>query len=720
MKTQPSFSKRQHFLCLGAADMHILARLSALLDAELPGFVDGFYDHLMQYPEIQALLPDAQMLERHKRLQVTYLQQLMAGHYDEAYGRSRERVGLVHAGAGLSPGWYLGAYSQYLCAFLPRIAQHPQLSPQERVAALQAVTKVVFLDMGLAIDTYITLHEQRMARLHDYSAVFTHLPYGTLVLTAQMEVVFANRAFAQLLQCPGAQLAGSPLQQWLQLDGLDCLVQRALAHEQVHDVLDVHLVGSGRVVPVAVTAHTMSALQPDADAQVLLTVVDITERHRAEQRIRSLAQFDALTGLANRQHGLALLDGLLQQARGTGQQVALLFIDLDRFKEINDTLGHSMGDRVLQAIAGQVQQLLQPGDVLARLGGDEFMLARLLPLQERGGLALVTQVDTMLQSPVQVEGRAYGISASVGVALYPDHADSVSSLLHCADLAMYRAKAQSGSYLIYEAGMRQQQSRSIALAQRLKQALADGQLELHYQPKVDTITGKLHGVEALARWRDPQWGWVSPAEFIPVAEERGLIGALDAWALETAARQWRQWQDDGWAQVPPIAVNVSAVEISMVEGFAEHALALVQRHRVPPQAIELEITETALMRNAEKAIQTTRQLVAMGFSLAIDDFGTGYSSLARLHRLSLARLKIDMTFIRTMLDDAGSMAIVTAVIGMARALQLRTVAEGVETAAQLDTLRRLQCDEIQGYFFSKPLPARELEERWLCAVDAMG
>lgn len=158
----------------------------------------------------------------------------------------------------------------------------------------------------------------------------------------------------------------------------------------------------------------------------------------------------------------------------------------------------------------------------------------------------------------------------------------------------------------------------------------------------------------------------------------------------------------------------------MVEGFAEHALALVQRHRVPPQAIELEITETALMRNAEKAIQTTRQLVAMGFSLAIDDFGTGYSSLARLHRLSLARLKIDMTFIRTMLDDAGSMAIVTAVIGMARALQLRTVAEGVETAAQLDTLRRLQCDEIQGYFFSKPLPARELEERWLCAVDAMG
>lgn len=828
MKQQPSFSMRKHFLRLDADDERALVRLHRALEDGLPALVDGFYRHLVEYPPLRALFPDAQVLQRLKRAQLTYLKRLTAGNYDESYGLDRERVGLAHARIGLPPGWYLGAYSYYLCALLPQVVELPALSSQERQAALRALTKVVFLDMGIAIDTYIDLRDQLITELRDYGAAFTHLPYGTLVVTAEMEVVFANHAFAQLLGCRMEQLTGTPLHQWLQQGNLVALAHKALQEQRVQEVLDVLPLGQRLAIPVAVTAFAMPAPHAGAPVRVLLsvqdlreqrqlqrdllqaqevanigtwqsmldgqvdltpqaarilgcasgtkqnssglldcvhpddrervqaqwrtclsqgrgvflvrtthgqsprwvevrcafendaqgvptrgygTVLDITERHLAEEHIRRLALFDALTGLANRQHGLELLGELLKQAREQGARVVLLFIDLDRFKEINDTLGHSMGDHVLQTVATQVQARIRPSDVLARLGGDEFMCARLLAPEE-DALALAQQLDAMLHRPLQIRGRAYSIGGSVGVALYPEHADSVGSLLHCADLAMYQIKAQGGGYLLYESGMHQQQLRRIAVAQRLKQALTDGGLQLHYQPKVDLVSGRLCGVEALMRWHDAQWGWVSPAEFIPVAEERGLIAALDAWALEAAARQWRAWRDAGWTDAPSIAVNVSAEEVSVIDGFAEQALELVQRHQVPPQAIELEITETALMRNADQASKTTQQLVAMGFSLAIDDFGTGYSSLARLHKLPLARLKIDMAFIANMLADSGSMAIVTAVIGMARALRLRTVAEGVETNDQLNALRALQCDEIQGYLISRPLPAQELEKHW--------
>lgn len=829
MNNQPTFETRKRFLMLDAADEQALAKLHSAFGANGPGFVDGFYRHLMAYPQMRTLLPDGQALEQLKRLHTAYFQRLTAGDYGPAYAQNRERVGLTHARIGLPPGWYLGAYSHYLCELLPQVAGFAGLSPHEQTAALRALVKVIFLDMGIAIDTYMALRDELIAELRDYSAAFAHLPYGTLVVTAQMEVVFASQAFGQWLDVDARQLADTPLQQWLETGSLPRLVHQALRAQPAQDILEVRPLAQRLALPVAVTAHALPAQQPEAAARVLLTVqnlreqkqlqrdlvqaqevanigtwhtaldgrfdltpqaarilggafgpeagagqlldcvhpqdralvqakwqasvaqgagvflirtchtplprwvevrcafendaqgipvrgygtvLDITERHLAEDHIRHLALFDALTGLANRQHGLDLLDGLLHQAHAQGGQVALIFIDLDRFKEINDTLGHSMGDRVLQAIARQAQTLLRPGDVLARLGGDEFMLARLLQPGD-GPLALAAAMDALLQQPLQIDDRAWGIGGSVGVALYPDHADNVSALLHCADLAMYQVKARNGGYLMYEAGMSERHTRSIAVAQRLKLALTDGQLALHYQPKVDIATGQLRGVEALARWHDAEWGWVSPGEFIPVAEERGLISALDAWCLESAARQWRQWHDAGWAEVPTIAVNISAVEISLQDGFADRALALVQRHGVPPSAIELEITETALMCNAEKAEKTSRRLVEMGFSLAIDDFGTGYSSLARLHKLPLSRLKIDMAFIANMLADVGSMAIVTAVISMARALQLRTVAEGVETAEQFDTLRSLLCDEVQGYLCSRPLPPSELEQRWL-------
>ena len=257
-----------------------------------------------------------------------------------------------------------------------------------------------------------------------------------------------------------------------------------------------------------------------------------------------------------------------------------------------------------------------------------------------------------------------------------------------------------------------QLQRRIAVAARLEKALADGRLTQHYQPKVVLDTGQLCGVEALARWHDEEWGWVSPAEFIPVAEERGLIIALGDWSLDTAARQWRAWHDAGVTPPTTIAVNVSAAQM-MSDGFAERALAIVRAHNVSPLAIELEITESALMHEPAKARRVAARLVERGFTLSIDDFGTGYSSLARLQNFPVSRLKIDMSFVQGMTTNPDSLAIVTAVIGLARALQLHTVAEGVESQDQIDKLRSLQCDVAQGYFFAKALPAADLERDWL-------
>ena len=829
LKISQDFQKRKAFLLLDQEDERALLRLYEVLGDGLPGFVDAFYRHLMSFDEMRRLLPTEQALERLKRLQVDYFQRLIAGSYDDAYGRDRERVGRAHARIGLPPGWYLGAYSHYLCELVPRVTQLGGLSAREQEAALRALVKVIFLDMGLAIDTYIALRDELIAELRDYGAAFAHLPYATLVLTADLQVVFANPAFGKLVNCRPEFLAGTVLGDCLELDELPVVLRRALTHQNAQGMARVRPVSEQLPVPVAITAHVLpvsggqslqrvlltledlrereqlqrdllhaqeaanigtwqtlfdgrfhftrqaglilgqqerqdmeasallACLNPADRSQVLRqwfkaiarrqhafvmcivrggdarwvdvrakfecdargkpvrgygTVLDVTERLQAERNMQRMALFDGLTGLANRKNGLDLLEGVMQRAAATGWQVVVLFADLDRFKEINDTQGHAVGDSVLQEAARQLQGLVRPDDVLARLGGDEFMVARLQPPGD-GTLSLARDIHAAFASPLQVGDRFFGVGASVGAAVFPLHGQQAGELLKCADLAMYAAKSGRKGYVLYQEQMGLQLQRRIALAKRLEQALADGLLELHYQPKVEVATGKLCGVEALARWYDAEWGWVSPGEFIPVAEERGLIAEVDLWGLGAAARQWRAWKDQGIESPPTIAVNVSAVDISMDDGYAHRALAQVRAYEVPPSAIELEVTETALMYNAERACRTAQKLVEYGFSLAIDDFGTGYSSLARLHSMPLSRLKIDMTFVRHMLEDAGSMAIITGVIGMARALQLRTVAEGVETQEQFDALRVLMCSEIQGYFFSKPVPAEVLAQRWL-------
>lgn len=830
MPIEQPFHTRKTFLVMGPQDEQVLVQLAEVLEDILPDFVSDFYDHLMRFPEMRLHFPDASSLQRHKMLLLQYFSRLTSGVYDQSYGEERERVGLAHARINLPPGWYLGAYSYFMCRFLQCMqGREHGLTAEQQVAALQALTRVIFLDMGIAIDTYINLRDQMISGLRGYSTAFAHLPYGTLVIEVDGSIIFCNEAFARLMNRESEQLAGQPLAQWIQGEDLPRMIEEALQLDYTARLLSLRGVEQRLPIPVSVTMHPLPHTATDSQPQLLLTVqdmrqqeqlqrdllqaqevarigtwqtlfdgyfnlslqasrllglseqvrhsnasllsaldsiegaqmrgqwdramqknngcfvsrcrhageerwleiryqverdmsdrplraygtmLDITERYLAEQEMRRLALNDGLTGLYNRKSGLEQLQEMMYQAGRNDQQVVVMFADLDRFKEINDSQGHAVGDRVLQRVARQLEDLLQGDDILARMGGDEFLLARRLRNGENP-VKLAGQINQLLSAPLLLNDRAYSLGVSVGVAIYPQHAQEVSEVLHCADLAMYQAKSQGGGPLLYEETLGLAQQRRVQLAAKLQQALADNKLELHYQPKINIASGQLEGMEALARWHDQDWGWISPGEFIPVAEERGLIAALDSWGLNTAAKQWKSWRDAGYPNVPPIAVNISAVEISMLDSFAERTQAVTRALDVPAQALELEITESALAQNVDKVAQTTKSLVEMGFSLAIDDFGTGYSSLARLHSLPLSVLKVDMVFVRNMLIDSGSMAIVTAIISMARALGIKTIAEGVETAEQLEALRALQCDTAQGFLFSPALPASELEAQWL-------
>lgn len=823
------FQRRKDFLSLTAEDERALRRLQGLLGDEAPGFVEAFYDHLMSFSETRALIPDEATLSRLKKLQSGYFKSLVAGVYDRTYLEDRLRVGLVHAKVGLSPGWYLGAYSHYLTDLLPRIAHGIAGVPaDELLATFQALVKVVFLDVGLAIDSYIAHRDELIADLRDYGAAFANLPYGTMVATADLKVVFANRAFEKLFGFAPNSLRGCPLSNVMDVDNITTLINAALRQQNVRETLEVRPHHNPLAVPVSITAHLLPlsdagqeqrlllvfedlreqtqltrdllnaqavanigtwqthfdghfALTPQAarlfgwpvakpftyadflscvheddrarvdgewntalkvgrfrfecrvhsspgarwvEARGLIekdsqgnairaygTVLDISDRKATEQAMERLAFYDSLTGLPNRTNGMMLAQQMLDQARYRGQAAVVLFVDLDRFKEINDTHGHIVGDNVLAELATRFRAACAPEDVFARVGGDEFMCVYALAPDE-DKLLRAQQLQQALTRPVLIDSLRFEVGASIGVATFPDQGENVEDLLKHADIAMYEIKARGGGSHLYSNALGMKLERRISLGTKLANALAQSQLQLHYQPKVHLATGELRGVEALSRWCDENGQWISPGEFIPVAEERGLIGELGDWTLTQAARDIRQWQESGAVVIPRVAVNVSASQM-MDESFAERAERLVRAQGVEPRMVELEMTESALMNEPEKARHVASRLVQAGFRLSIDDFGTGYSSLERLQSFPVFKLKIDMSFVRGMDTHSGNCAIVTAVIGMAKALKLETVAEGVETEAQAALLTQLQCDEAQGYLYSKAIPAGLLLQQWL-------
>ena len=431
---------------------------------------------------------------------------------------------------------------------------------------------------------------------------------------------------------------------------------------------------------------------------------DISQLKRSEAQLEHLAHHDPLTGLPNRLLGQSRLEHALQRAQRHGGRLGVVFLDLDGFKHINDSLGHPIGDSVLTDIAQRLKVRLRSEDTLARLGGDEFLLVLEEIATPADAAHIARKLLDALQLPLKLEGRELFVTASIGIAMYPDDGSSWSELIRNADTAMYQAKAAGrDQFCFYTADMNANALAQLELEAALRQALAQQRFELHYQPKLDLASGRTVGFEALLRMRDPHGTLLAPDDFIPLAERSGMIVPVGAWVLEAACREARRWHDAGRDDLT-IAVNVSACQFRCPE-FADHVGHALAQSGLPGRALELELTESVLMDNPERTVERLLALKRSGVRLALDDFGTGYSSLGYLLRLPIDALKIDRSFVGGLGRDAHAIDIVHSIIGLARRMRLRVVAEGVETESQMHSLRDYGCDEIQGFLLSEPLTA---------------
>ena len=467
-----------------------------------------------------------------------------------------------------------------------------------------------------------------------------------------------------------------------------------------------------RILPLRALTAVVKHL--DESRELLRDEIQAKERALLEAQdigsaMRYQAMHDDLTGLPNR----ILLHDRLQQAvlicARENKMLALIMMDLDKFKGINDTLGHHAGDMVLQEVATRLLKVLRSSDTVARLGGDEFAIL-LAVVSGRDGIVIAAKkILEALQEPMAIDGHILHIGASLGIVLSPEHGDDPEQLMRCADVAMYSAKYAKSGFAIYDVGQDMQNEKVTFLQNDLQTALEENQFVLHYQPKIDLVSNRICGVEALIRWQHPTEGMVAPDDFIPFAEQSGLIKPLTRIVLEMALQQSTAWQQQGLAL--PIAINISAINLQDPL-FPEQVASIMREYTVPPALIEMEITETALMQTPLRAIEAIKKLCEMGIVVSIDDFGTGYSSMAYLKKLVVAKIKIDKSFVMDMIKNENDNIIVRSTIDLAHNLGLTVVAEGVETSEALERLRSLGCDTAQGYHMSRPISADKLNE-WL-------
>ncbi|WP_305043592.1 putative bifunctional diguanylate cyclase/phosphodiesterase [Geoalkalibacter sp.] len=483
---------------------------------------------------------------------------------------------------------------------------------------------------------------------------------------------------------------------------------KVMAGDQVALVSSRFVARDGRLVDVE-GSLTRAVTQSDSEALLWVICRDVSERKRAEAQLLHMAHHDLLTGLPNRACFMERLNQAISLAKRNRKMVAVLFLDLDRFKIINDTLGHPLGDCLLKEMGQRLLQCVREADTVARLGGDEFTICLSSLDQAEGAERVAGKILKALAQPVWLDGHELFITTSIGMSLFPGDGEDALGLIKKADIAMYAAKAQGrNNWQFYLASMDFDADRRLVLENSIRRAIEYEQFLLHYQPKVDIASGRVTAMEALVRWQHPELGLLPAGDFIPLAEETGLIFPLGEWVLREACAQNRRWQDQG---LPPVrvAVNISGYQLQQ-KNLTEKIREILDETGLEARWLEIEVTETVVMQNPDFAVAVLKQLTDLGIHIAIDDFGTGYSSLAHLKRFSVNTLKIDKSFMRDIEISATDAAIATAIIAMGNSLKLQVIAEGVETEGQLDFLRKQSCQEMQGYLFSRPLPAEEVAE----------
>ena len=582
--------------------------------------------------------------------------------------------------------------------------------------ALISARLIDYQGQRAVLSTFTPINKTKLmeSRLELWAKVFEASAESLIVMDADMRIITVNQAFRRHSLYDMVELIGkrpafllSPHNSHEQLDSLrQTLARRGYWQGEIWIQRK-----SLEAYPAWLVMNAVRDLD-GVTTHFIASSLDISERKASERQIEHMAHHDALTGLANRHVSKLRLAAAIAQARRSGEKVGVLFVDLDRFKHVNDALGHHVGDALLQSVSSRLLQLVREGDTVSRLGGDEFVII----LNGIGDAAAIgdlldDRLIPAMRQPHQVEGSELYVSCSVGVAIYPDHGADMDTLMRHADTAMYQAKSGGRDHArMFTPRMEEQQLQQLHLESDLRHAIERDELVLYYQPRVDAKNSRLNGVESLLRWQHPQRGLIAPDNFIPAAEESGLIVPIGAWVIREACRQHVAWREAGAGDIG-VSVNLSAIQLKH-GGLVATLREVLRDFPIAPGLVEFELTESILMENVDDTIATLRAIKALGFALSIDDFGTGYSSLNYLCRFPLDKLKIDMSFVQNIHNSPQNLAVTKAIIGLGHTLGLTVTAEGVESAADAEVLRQAGCDELQGFYFARPMPHGQLAA-WL-------